>query len=201
MVNLGRDSDAYSTQQDAATRAAHSAENLNELGVSSTSDSVNLNTASEHSSQQLGVPNLSRPLSRSSITSGLSVTATKDGVEGKRIKRIGIPGYPLELINQMQINNASNNGRKLNNYDDTNYTISSPTTNTKDSINDDFEDMVSTTSVKSLSSMIPIYAKDTKNEDDILSDDVSSNYIDRTSVISHPFSSEGDKPLSTASDN
>lgn len=44
---------------------------------------------------------ISRPLSRSSVTSGLSMTATKDGVEGRRVQRYGIPQYSLNLLNSM----------------------------------------------------------------------------------------------------
>ncbi|CAH01389.1 uncharacterized protein KLLA0_C07601g [Kluyveromyces lactis] len=47
------------------------------------------------------VPTISRPLSRSSVTSGLSMTATKDGVEGRRVQRYGIPQYSLNLLNSM----------------------------------------------------------------------------------------------------
>lgn len=44
---------------------------------------------------------ISRPLSRSSVTSGLSMTATKDGVEGRRVQRYGIPQYSLNILNSM----------------------------------------------------------------------------------------------------
>lgn len=41
---------------------------------------------------------ISRPLSRSSVTSSLSMVATKDGVEGRRVHRYGIPQYSLNLL-------------------------------------------------------------------------------------------------------
>lgn len=41
---------------------------------------------------------ISRPLSRTSNTSCLSVTLFKDGIEGKRVHRTGIPNYPYNLI-------------------------------------------------------------------------------------------------------
>lgn len=44
---------------------------------------------------------ISRPLSRGSVTSGVSMMATKDGVEGERVKRLGIPQYSLNLLNSM----------------------------------------------------------------------------------------------------
>ncbi|CDO93065.1 unnamed protein product [Kluyveromyces dobzhanskii CBS 2104] len=47
------------------------------------------------------ISTISRPLSRSSVTSGLSMTATKDGVEGRRVQRYGIPQYSLNLLNSM----------------------------------------------------------------------------------------------------
>ncbi|AMD22872.1 HHR103Cp [Eremothecium sinecaudum] len=47
------------------------------------------------------VPSLSRPLSRSSVTSGLSMIATKDGIEGRKVPRYGIPPYSLNLLNTM----------------------------------------------------------------------------------------------------
>lgn len=42
---------------------------------------------------------ISRPVSRNSLPS--SITATKDGVEGSKIRRNGIPQYPLNLLNVM----------------------------------------------------------------------------------------------------
>ncbi|CAR27097.1 hypothetical protein ZYGR_0I03700 [Zygosaccharomyces rouxii] len=47
---------------------------------------------------------ISRPLSRGSVTSGVSMMATKDGVEGERITRLGIPQYSLNLLNSMAHN-------------------------------------------------------------------------------------------------
>lgn len=44
---------------------------------------------------------ISRPLSRGSVTSGVSMMATKDGVEGEKVKRLGIPQYSLNLLNSM----------------------------------------------------------------------------------------------------
>lgn len=49
------------------------------------------------------IPTISRPLSRSSVTSGLSMTATKDGIEGRQIQRYGIPQYSLNLLNSMVV--------------------------------------------------------------------------------------------------
>lgn len=51
----------------------------------------------------------SRPISRCSINSGVSITARKDGIEGSRIKRTGIPQYSLNLLNTM----AHNQYKKL----------------------------------------------------------------------------------------
>ncbi|AGO11231.1 AaceriACL030Cp [[Ashbya] aceris (nom. inval.)] len=50
---------------------------------------------------ELQYPPLSRPLSRSSVTSGLSMVATKDGVEGRRVPRHGITQYSVNLANSM----------------------------------------------------------------------------------------------------
>lgn len=47
---------------------------------------------------------ISRPLSRGSVTSGVSMMATKDGVEGERVKRLGIPQYSLNILNSMAHN-------------------------------------------------------------------------------------------------
>ncbi|SCU79931.1 LAFA_0B06546g1_1 [Lachancea sp. 'fantastica'] len=44
---------------------------------------------------------ISRPLSRSSVTSSLSMVATKDGIEGRNIHRHGIPQYSLNLLSSM----------------------------------------------------------------------------------------------------
>ncbi|SCU91563.1 LADA_0F10704g1_1 [Lachancea dasiensis] len=44
---------------------------------------------------------ISRPMSRSSATSSLSMVATKDGVEGRKVHRYGIPQYSLNLLNSM----------------------------------------------------------------------------------------------------
>ncbi|ONH66178.1 hypothetical protein BON22_4074 [Cyberlindnera fabianii] len=89
---------------------------------------------------------ISRPLSRASVTSGLSVTATKDGVEGKTVKRHGIPGYPLNLMNKMYSNYVTRSNVP------------------PDSDSDDDEntpDRVSVESLKSfsMSSMIPHYSQ------------------------------------------
>lgn len=53
---------------------------------------------------------ISRPLSRGSVTSGVSMMATKDGVDGEKIKRLGIPQYSLNLLNSM----AHNQYKKMN---------------------------------------------------------------------------------------
>ncbi|AEY95489.1 FACL030Cp [Eremothecium gossypii FDAG1] len=50
---------------------------------------------------ELQYPPVSRPLSRSSVTSGLSMVATKDGVEGRRVPRHGITQYSVNLANSM----------------------------------------------------------------------------------------------------
>lgn len=55
----------------------------------------------DHENDVLLASTISRPLSRSSVTSGLSMTATKDGVEGRRVQRYGIPQYSLNLLNSM----------------------------------------------------------------------------------------------------
>lgn len=55
---------------------------------------------------------ISRPLSRGSVTSGVSMMATKDGVEGEKVKRLGIPQYSLNLLNSM----AHSQYKKLHNY-------------------------------------------------------------------------------------
>lgn len=86
---------------------------------------------------------ISRPLSRSSMTSGVSVTATKDGIEGKRVKRRGIPGYSLNLMEKMYAHYLTSAG---------------------DAADDDSllsqDDKVSVESLKSVSiSMIPQYSR------------------------------------------
>lgn len=55
---------------------------------------------------------VSRPLSRSSVTSSLSMVATKDGVEGRRVHRYGIPQYSLNLLNSMS--QSPNKGKTHN---------------------------------------------------------------------------------------
>lgn len=55
---------------------------------------------------------ISRPLSRGSVTSGVSMMATKDGVEGERVKRLGIPQYSLNILNSM----AHNQYKKQHNH-------------------------------------------------------------------------------------
>ncbi|CEP60096.1 uncharacterized protein LALA0_S01e02960g [Lachancea lanzarotensis] len=52
---------------------------------------------------------ISRPLSRSSMTSSLSMVATKDGIEGRNIHRHGIPQYSLNLLNSMAPPSISKN--------------------------------------------------------------------------------------------
>jgi hypothetical protein len=95
---------------------------------------------------------VSRPLSRCSATSGLSVTATKDGVEGKRVKKSGIPGYPLNLINQMYANYANKNRNNGN--------APHLTPNENNNAMDTADLADDGASVMSLSSMIPQYSKD-----------------------------------------
>jgi hypothetical protein len=70
------------------------------------------------------------------------VTATKDGIEGKRIKRRGIPGYPLNLIEKMYANYVTHSNTGL---DDEEF----------------HDDKVSVESLKSMSmsSMIPQYSR------------------------------------------
>lgn len=94
------------------------------------------------SAPQYSLP--SRPLSRSSVTSGLSVTATKDGIEGKRIKRHGIPGYPLNLIEKMYASYVTQSRTPVD--DDASYP---------------YNDKASIESIKSqsMSSMIPQYSR------------------------------------------
>lgn len=109
------------------------------------SDSGSLEPESSLGSPSHGQSSLpiSRPLSRSSVTSGLSVTATKDGVEGKRVKRAGIPGYPLSLINKMYSNYAKQHRLDIDQDD-------------RDS-QDDADELMSAQSIKSASSLIPQY--------------------------------------------
>lgn len=63
---------------------------------------------------------VSRPMSRGSMTSNISLTATKDGVEGNTPKRLGIPPYSLNLLNSMthskirKINSNSNSNCNSN---------------------------------------------------------------------------------------
>ncbi|AET41321.1 uncharacterized protein Ecym_8025 [Eremothecium cymbalariae DBVPG len=66
---------------------------------------------------------VSRPLSRSSINSGLSMIATKDGVEGRRVPRYGIPQYSLNLLNTM---NSQNHWKKSHGDDLTRDCLSGP---------------------------------------------------------------------------
>ncbi|KAH3673626.1 hypothetical protein WICMUC_003529 [Wickerhamomyces mucosus] len=118
---------------------------------------------------------VSRPLSRSSITSGISTTATKDGVEGKRIKKHGIPGYPLNLINKMY--NTSSQV-KSSHYLQPEINYSEDEINDDD--DDDDDDKASVYSVKSLSSMIPQYSKEEFDERrSVLSNDVNEDTIEK----------------------
>ncbi|KAH3902712.1 uncharacterized protein SCODWIG_02686 [Saccharomycodes ludwigii] len=57
--------------------------------------------------------NISRPQSRASVTSGLSTTAAKDGIEGKRVLRAGISPYSLNLLNAL---NAVNVNKSLSSH-------------------------------------------------------------------------------------
>lgn len=125
-----------------------------------TSDSISrspLNNDSDIQSTILNSIPISRPLSRSSVTSGLSVTATKDGIEGKRIKKTGIPGYPLNLINKMYPTYNTNANRGINNYLNTNEYTTSINQELDNASIDNADDRES---VLSLSSMIPQYSKD-----------------------------------------
>ncbi len=71
----------------------------------------------------------SRPLSRCSTTSGLSTTATKDGVEGKRIHRVpGFQPYTTSLLSSYSphvYNNDSKSISSTNTEDSTNYSTTS----------------------------------------------------------------------------
>ncbi|SCU82473.1 LANO_0B06370g1_1 [Lachancea nothofagi CBS 11611] len=78
--------------------------------VSSTISLYNMSTAEDASvkaivdydlSEEAQGSGISRPLSRSSATSSLSMVATKDGIEGRRVHRYGIPQYSLNLLNSM----------------------------------------------------------------------------------------------------
>lgn len=128
-----------------------------------------------------------RPPSRSSMTSCLSTTATKDGIEGKRIKKRGISGYPLRLINKMYENHHPGfKGLQLQSFENTSRDYigaGSGVTNgpyggydknfiggfesegeslghNHEELGIDDNDDVSLCSVKSLSSMIPQYSKE-----------------------------------------
>ncbi|ODV93847.1 hypothetical protein PACTADRAFT_4747 [Pachysolen tannophilus NRRL Y-2460] len=84
--------------------------------TSSTAASIassDLDYQNEWTNSSLTLP-ISRPLSRSSTTSGMSVTAFKDGIEGKRIHRNGIPNYPHNLILNMFDNTNNNSSNRLN---------------------------------------------------------------------------------------
>ncbi len=132
----------------------------------SESDSASFEADSLESHGQSSIP-ISRPLSRSSVTSGLSVTATKDGVEGKRIKRTGIPGYPLNLINKMYSNYAKQQQNQQLQVD-----------NNKEN-QDDQDDFMSVQSIKSATSLIPQY-------------DPSERDGDRGSMLSSEYYEEQD---------
>lgn len=122
--------------------------------------SNNNTTSSTTSSQQLqsfiSTPSISRPLSRSSSTiSGLSTTATKDGVEGKKIHRFQDPmryiswlkhssstvsNNQASLASSSSSNNNNNNGNNTNidnNYNYTDTISSSNTTGTNTSSSDE----------------------------------------------------------------
>lgn len=71
---------------------------------------------------------ISRPLSRGSVTSGVSMMATKDGVDGEKVKRLGIPQYSLNLLNSM----AHNQYKKMHHLGTHGY--SSPWKNQQDSV-------------------------------------------------------------------
>lgn len=72
--------------------------------VSSCSDyqhpfSADTDSFSLATNQGQGLDNISRPVSRNSMTSCLSTTATKDGIEGKKIHRHGPSPYFANVIN------------------------------------------------------------------------------------------------------
>ncbi|QLL32350.1 hypothetical protein HG536_0C05190 [Torulaspora globosa] len=65
---------------------------------------------------------ISRPLSRGSVTSGVSMMATKDGVEGEKVKRLGIPQYSLNILNSM----AHNQYKKLHHPSHSHLSLTKP---------------------------------------------------------------------------
>lgn len=156
--------DVYSTQssdrfQDAHDFVGNDVDSANLKSPVSETDSGSFVDSLESPNPSLAI---SRPLSRSSVTSGLSVTATKDGVEGKRIKRTGIPNYPLNLINKMYTNYARQlhidpEGREGQ---------------------DDTDEFASVQSIKSATSLIPQY--DPNDRDADLSSVMSSDYEDQS---------------------
>ncbi|SCU95732.1 LAME_0F13234g1_1 [Lachancea meyersii CBS 8951] len=82
--------------------------------VSSTISPYNMSTGEDASmramldydpNEDTGGSAISRPLSRSSVTSSLSMVATKDGIEGRKVHRHGIPQYSLNILNSMTPSN------------------------------------------------------------------------------------------------
>lgn len=129
----------------------------------SETDSGSFDVDSYESQGQASLP-ISRPLSRSSVTSGLSVTATKDGIEGKRVKRTGIPGYPLNLINKMYSNYAKQHQLQVEDGKEN---------------QEDPDEFSSIQSIKSATSLIPQY-------------DPSDRDNDRGSLLSSEYYEEQD---------
>ncbi|CCH44261.1 hypothetical protein BN7_3822 [Wickerhamomyces ciferrii] len=147
---LHHDPDSLSNDLDSTNLKSPRSDQLSE----STSNSLDVDSIE---SPNQSVP-ISRPLSRSSATSGLSVTATKDGIEGKRIKKNGIPGYPLNLINKMYTNYAKQHQLNMENEVTGAYKTNdgSPLATTQGDT-ESADDLWSVQSIKSATSLIPQY--------------------------------------------
>ncbi|SCU92484.1 LAMI_0E10682g1_1 [Lachancea mirantina] len=64
-------------------------------------ESGSMRPGMELENEEIQGAGISRPLSRSSVTSSLSMVATKDGIEGRKVHRYGISPYSLNLLNSM----------------------------------------------------------------------------------------------------
>ncbi|SMN18319.1 similar to Torulaspora delbrueckii TDEL_0H01740 hypothetical protein [Maudiozyma saulgeensis] len=75
--------------------------------------SDNISTKAIYEGETIDLP-LSRPMSRGSLTSNLSMNASKDGIEGNNPKRLGIPPYATTMLSAMTMSH-NNKIRKFNN--------------------------------------------------------------------------------------
>ncbi|CCF56428.1 hypothetical protein KAFR_0B01290 [Kazachstania africana CBS 2517] len=77
---------------------------VTDSNLDANTDDFSMKAVYELDPSEMGV---SRSISRCSLNSAMSMTATKDGVEGSKFKRDGIPQYSLNLLNSMNYNGSS----------------------------------------------------------------------------------------------